>query len=69
MSLEEARQLDLKFPTYKEEFAIPTFKSLGIKNEKYEPTTESIYLCGNSLGLMPKQTKKAINDELNAWVE
>ncbi|KAK6894564.1 Kynureninase [Candida tropicalis] len=69
MSLEEARQLDLKFPTYKEEFAIPTFKSLAIKNEKYEPTTESIYLCGNSLGLMPKQTKKAINDELNAWVE
>lgn len=69
MSLAEAKKLDKKFPTFKNEFAIPTFESLGIKNNKYESSTESIYLCGNSLGLMPKNTKKAINDELNAWVE
>ncbi|RCK62983.1 Kynureninase [Candida viswanathii] len=69
MSLEEARKLDTQFPTYKDEFAIPTFESLGIESEKYGPSTDSIYLCGNSLGLMPKTTKKAINNELNAWVE
>ncbi|KAK6459132.1 L-kynurenine hydrolase [Scheffersomyces xylosifermentans] len=69
MPLEKAKELDKKFPVYKEEFAIPTFKSLGIKSEKFPEDTESIYLCGNSLGLMPKSTKAAINDELSAWVE
>ncbi|KAI5951573.1 BNA5 [Candida jiufengensis] len=67
MSLEEAKELDSKYPAYKSKFNIPTFQSLGIQNEKFSNDTESIYLCGNSLGLMPKQTSKAINDELNAW--
>lgn len=69
MSSEQAKQLDKRFPTYKAEFEIPTFKSLGIQNEKYEDSTDSIYLCGNSLGLMPKKTRTAINSELNAWGE
>ncbi|KAI5957959.1 BNA5 [Candida theae] len=67
MSLEEAREFDKKYPTYKNDFCIPTFESLGITNEKYPKDTESIYLCGNSLGLMPKQTSTAINNELKAW--
>lgn len=69
MSIEQAKKLDECFPTYKEEFEIPTFKSLGIQNDEYEDSTDSIYLCGNSLGLMPKITRTAINDELNAWSE
>lgn len=69
MSIEQAKKLDECFPTYKEEFEIPTFKSLGIQNDEYEDSTDSIYLCGNSLGLMPKRTRTAINDELNAWSE
>lgn len=69
MSLEEAKQLDKCFPTYKDEFEIPTFKSLGVQNEKFDDSTDSIYLCGNSLGLMPKSTRTAINNELNAWSE
>ena len=28
---------------------------------------EVIYLCGNSLGLQPKNTKKYINEQLNNW--
>ncbi|KAG5417578.1 BNA5 [Candida metapsilosis] len=67
MSLEEAKELDKKYPTYKDEFCIPTFESLGINNDKFAKDTESIYLCGNSLGLMPKQTSTAINNELKAW--
>ncbi|KAK6460539.1 kynureninase [Scheffersomyces coipomensis] len=63
ITLEKALQLDSKYPTYKDKFEIPTFKSLGIKNDE----KESIYLCGNSLGLMPKSTRKALNDELDAW--
>ncbi|KAG2735974.1 hypothetical protein G9P44_000064 [Scheffersomyces stipitis] len=69
MSLEKAQELDTKYPTYKDEFAVPTFKSLGIETSQFNENTDSIYLCGNSLGLMPKSTKQAINDELNAWIE
>ncbi|CAD1808616.1 kynureninase [Candida parapsilosis] len=67
MLLKQAKELDKKYPTYKEDFYIPTFESLGIENDKFPKDTESIYLCGNSLGLMPKQTSKAINNELKAW--
>lgn len=67
MSLEQAKELDKKHPTYKDDFFIPTFESLGINNDKFAKSTESIYLCGNSLGLMPKQTSTAINNELKAW--
>ncbi|KAI5964833.1 BNA5 [Candida pseudojiufengensis] len=67
MSLEEAKELDKIYSVYKSKFNIPTFQSLGIKNDKFQPDTESIYLCGNSLGLMPKNTATAINNELNAW--
>ena len=56
--------LDAKFPTHKDEFAIPTLASLGIDSNK---PSDCIYLCGNSLGLMPKQTRAAINNELDAW--
>lgn len=67
MSLEIAQELDKEYPTYKEEFVVPTFKSLGIKNEAFSEDTESIYLCGNSLGLLPKATKVSLNKELEAW--
>lgn len=62
--LEIAYQLDQKYPAeFRNEFAIPTFKSLGI-NDSDE---ESLYFCGNSLGLMPLATEKAVNTELTIW--
>jgi kynureninase len=42
---------------FRSEFHIP-------KNENGE---ECIYLCGNSLGLMPKRTKEYIKQELEDW--
>lgn len=57
------QQLDKEFPTYKELFEIPTHKSLGVSEAK----DDSIYFCGNSLGLMPKKTRESINNELDAW--
>lgn len=69
MSLEEAQNLDKSFPTYKDDFEIPSFKSLGIENPAYSENSPCTYLCGNSLGLLPKNTRKALNDELNAWAE
>lgn len=64
---EEAKRLDEKFPTYKDEFVIPTFQSLGISTSKFSLLDDSIYFCGNSLGLMPKRSRKALEDELDAW--
>lgn len=65
---EYAKSLDSKFPTFKDEFCIPTLGSLGAATAKQSsPDNEGLYFCGNSLGLMPKATEKAVQDELNAW--
>ena len=42
---------------FRESFHIP----------KHKNGEESIYFCGNSLGLQPKQTKEYINQELDDW--
>ncbi|CCE79616.1 Piso0_001693 [Millerozyma farinosa CBS 7064] len=68
MDIEKARKLDQSFPTYRDQFEIPTWGSLGVKPiEGFTDESESTYLCGNSLGLMPKRTRQAIKDELDAW--
>ncbi|CDK28539.1 unnamed protein product [Kuraishia capsulata CBS 1993] len=63
--LSEAIALDKLSVTYRDEFNIPTAESFGgTVPEVQGPIT---YLAGNSLGLMPKATRNAINDELDAW--
>ena len=58
-NLEFAKQQDQidELSTYRNTFHIP----------KDEDGNELIYLCGNSLGLQPKSTKAAINQELEDW--
>lgn len=34
---------------------------------KEEDKRESVYLAGNSLGLMPKRTSEMLTEELNVW--
>lgn len=60
-----AAQLDEKYPSYRHLFEIPTLRSLHISKDD----TESVYLCGNSLGLMPKSARSAINNELDVWAK
>jgi kynureninase len=55
-SLEYAQNLDTSLPSLRSHFSIPPFKS-----------GEAIYLCGNSLGLLPKATPGLISQELNVW--
>ncbi len=57
--LKFARELDVKDPlrTYRDRFHIPMM----------ENGNEHVYLCGNSLGLMPKSTPDTISQELNDW--
>ena len=58
-NFEYAQELDASdaLSTYRNQFYIP-------KDKNGDPL---IYLCGNSLGLQPKTTKKAINQELEDW--
>ncbi len=60
-SVQFAKSMDQKDPLrkYREQFLIPRDKN----------DHESIYFCGNSLGLQPKQTKKYVEQELNDWAE
>ncbi|QLG73951.1 hypothetical protein HG535_0F04630 [Zygotorulaspora mrakii] len=69
--MEEAIQLDQRYPgTLRDEFNIPTFQSMGLPYSDADDGNKSVYyLCGNSLGLMPKNTRNAINAELDAWSE
>ncbi|CAK7901336.1 kynureninase [[Candida] anglica] len=60
-------ELDEQYVTHQDLFEVPTLGSLGLESKNSEE--KSVYLCGNSLGLMPRATKKAINDELQAWAD
>jgi len=58
---EFARQLDKEdqLSSYRNEFHIP----------RDENGNELIYLCGNSLGLQPKQTRTYLDQELTDWAQ
>ncbi len=58
-SLEYAKELDQKdsIAQYRDQFHIP----------KDDNGNDWIYMCGNSLGLQPKTTKKYIQQELEDW--
>lgn len=60
-----AYELDAKYPTYRDRFHIPTHGSLNVASS--HPHKEGVYFCGNSLGLMPKETRTALNRELDMW--
>jgi len=77
-SEEFARKEDTKdeLSRLRKEFVIPT--KADLKNKKYgyrhkddliEKTEqeESIYFCGNSLGLQPRRTKEYVNRYLDTW--
>ena len=56
----QAEKLDELDPLkeFRNEFAIPKLDG-----------KDALYFCGNSLGLMPKQTREFINDELDDWAK
>ncbi len=58
-NLAYAKNLDIEDPLrlYRDKFYIP----------KQKNGKDHIYLCGNSLGLQPKSTRKYIEQELNDW--
>ena len=62
-SLEYALDLDSKSKSFRSQFHIPTIEQMGVG----QSTNECVYLCGNSLGLQPKNTRKLLNEELDVW--
>ena len=44
--------------SYREQFYFPKHKG-----------KDAIYLCGNSLGLQPKEAKEIVEQELNDWAK
>ncbi|ODV92386.1 hypothetical protein CANCADRAFT_973 [Tortispora caseinolytica NRRL Y-17796] len=49
-------------------FNIPLNQSVHAKKSLWGgPDKECVYFCGNSLGLMPKSTRSAVDVELDAW--
>lgn len=73
-SREHAQQRDNQDPLtrFRENFIIPTKADLARKTanrseSKNEQAEESTYLCGNSLGLQPRLTKKYFEQYLQTW--
>ena len=48
-------------------FNIPTVGSIAQNPADPQAADPCVYLCGNSLGLMPKATRQAVSDDLDAW--
>ncbi|PKC14716.1 kynureninase [Rhizophagus irregularis] len=70
LSNDFAKYLDendkLKYLRY--EFTIPKARDIvsdGV--EALSPEDDSVYFCGNSLGLMPRRTRDLVNQELDVW--
>ncbi|KAI9475467.1 MAG: hypothetical protein EXX96DRAFT_573392 [Benjaminiella poitrasii] len=68
-SIELANKLDAQdiFAKFRQEFQIPLKSTFTKANNEKEADEECIYLCGNSLGLMPKRVRTIINQELDVW--
>jgi kynureninase len=62
-----ARSLDAADPLrgYREQFHIPLCRDVAPGTP--HPQQECVYLCGNSLGLMPRATKEAVLAEMEDW--
>ncbi|GAA5813658.1 hypothetical protein MFLAVUS_007143 [Mucor flavus] len=72
-SIEFAENLDNqdKLSKFRQEFVIPLRRYVSGENAVTEKESdlddECTYLCGNSLGLMPKRSRELINEELTTW--
>lgn len=51
---------------FRKEFSIPSLKK-DLSDIIDEESSEIVYLCGNSLGLMPIHTRTLLNQELDVW--
>ncbi|HYD00430.1 MAG TPA: hypothetical protein VEB22_04320, partial [Phycisphaerales bacterium] len=64
-----ALELDRADPlrSYRDLFSIPRVLDVAQGGEWRDGELPCVYLCGNSLGLMPKATPAALQEDLDAW--
>ncbi|CAG8582419.1 14277_t:CDS:2 [Ambispora leptoticha] len=73
LSIEFARYLDNfdELKGLREEFVIPKICDVVSKDKidgnNIDPNEECIYLCGNSLGLLPRRSKQLVDEEFEVW--
>lgn len=67
--LELAKHLDQvdALASFRDEFHIPNAALDEHATDKERGKGDSIYLCGNSLGLQPKRTSRYMTEELDKW--
>ncbi|AGO13771.1 AaceriAGL098Wp [[Ashbya] aceris (nom. inval.)] len=61
--MEKARALEEQWPGARDAFHVPSYASLGLGDQ---PAAVR-YLCGHSLGCMPRKTRASVEAELSAW--
>ncbi|PVU92412.1 hypothetical protein BB561_003833 [Smittium simulii] len=69
-SLEFAQALDSQkeLASFRDEFEFPTIRSCGgTRSLGGSLDDKCVYLCTNSLGLMPTQARNRINEDLDVW--
>ncbi|CAL1704841.1 unnamed protein product [Somion occarium] len=63
-----SQQQDDALSGFRDQFILPTYRSMKAskvpENDQDSPCT---YLCGNSLGLLPKRSKQLVEEELAVW--
>jgi kynureninase len=69
-----AIELDRRDPLarLRSNFNIPIAGQLlaeGERSADVDPSSECVYLCGNSLGLQPKTTRAVVAEALDSWAE
>ncbi|KAE9554727.1 hypothetical protein FO519_002055 [Halicephalobus sp. NKZ332] len=68
--LAEALNREDKLKNLRDEFYLPKKGTLPEADlTLIDPDEDSIYLCGNSLGLMPKATKEITNEQFDKWAK
>ncbi|PVV04866.1 hypothetical protein BB560_000612 [Smittium megazygosporum] len=54
--------------SFRDDFEIPTVESVGgTKSITGDIKDKGVYMCSNSLGLMPKSVRKYIEEDLDVW--
>ncbi|BFZ55483.1 Kynureninase (L-kynurenine hydrolase) [Savitreella phatthalungensis] len=51
----------------RDEFEFPTRETIGLEEVPTDLDTPLVYVCGNSLGLLPKRSRTYIAQELDVW--
>jgi len=67
--MEAARRLDKKDPlsSMRSQYFLPTMGGVNVDSTNQKSSRTSLYLCGNSLGPLPKKSKQYVEEELSAW--